>query len=53
MKNEFITALELAARWGVHEKTIRTWSRQGKAPRRMPGKKYRFKLSDVIEFENK
>ena len=52
-QTHFITEQELALRWRVSTRTIQNWRAEGKTPKpyKQGYKTIRYKLSDVIEFE--
>lgn len=51
---EFLTQDELASRWDVETRTLYNWRKEGKGPPFLKlGKKIRYRLSDVLEYEEK
>lgn len=55
-----LTDADLAKRWGVTPRTIKTWRKAGKTPASLPigrrggfGQGVKYRIEDVIAFENK
>lgn len=51
-EEEYFTTKELAERWKKSIFTIRRMARDRKIPKMRLGREFRFRLSDILEYEN-
>lgn len=49
--SELTTVGRLAVRWGVHQNTIYGYINSGRLPYLKAGGRYRFKILDILEYE--
>ena len=49
-----LTSEELAARWNLRQRTLESWRYRGRGPAfvRLGGRSVRYRLSDVLRFED-
>lgn len=50
--DKFYTCEDIAARYGVPLATVWRWVRSGKLPAIRPGKEYRIRETDLLDFED-